>query len=104
VVCVGPAELRPERRCTVNPVDDITPDWQFIHIGVEGDHVSIQGLNPWSTPNWRWVEAEIVVAHPSYPHQRHKMNVYEAESDNGSSVVFAAGEFSNGVWGFFVPG
>jgi hypothetical protein len=30
------------------------------------------------------------------------MSVYSLEA-RGKSIRFAAGEFSNGVWGFFVP-
>jgi len=47
-------------------------------------------------------DGSITVAHPSYPAQRHTMFTYEAVAPSGT-VAFAAGEFSNGVWGFFVP-
>jgi len=44
----------------------------------------------------------IIVSHPGYPDERHPMRVYELRE--GDRVVrFAAGEYSNGVWGFYVP-
>jgi hypothetical protein len=42
------------------------------------------------------------LSHPQYPAQRHVMSVYEV-ADSDPAVRFAAGEFSNGVWGFYVP-
>jgi hypothetical protein len=44
----------------------------------------------------------ITVAHPSYPAQRHMMQVYVLDPEH-AGPVFAAGEFSNGVWGIYVP-
>lgn len=58
-------------------------------------------MNPWEV---EWVAAggRIAVAHPQYPSQRHVVSVYEVKGPV-PRVRFAAGEFSNGVWGFFVP-
>ena len=84
------------------PATPITPGWRFVSIGFEGDPTDIGGgLNPWAL-DWRDTKGWIVVAHPSYPLQRHTMSVYEVD-ETPSAVVFAAGELSNGVWGFFVP-
>lgn len=81
---------------------NVTPGWKFISIGFEGDEVSIEGINPWRS-KWHSLEKmPIVVAHPSYPEQRHTMWQYELR-ENGKVVEFAAGEFSNGVWGIYVP-
>lgn len=82
-------------------VDRVTPGWAFVHIGFEGDDVEIRGVNPWKA---KWVPRlfQITVAHPSYPAQRHTMWTYEIPGPD-SIVVFAAGEFSNGVWGFYEP-
>ncbi len=38
--------------------------------------------------------------HPHYPDQQHRFDQYSAEATSGETV-FAAGEYSNGVWGFF---
>jgi hypothetical protein len=44
----------------------------------------------------------ITVAHTQYANQRHVMTTYRID-DSEIAVNFAAGEFSNGAWGFFVP-
>lgn len=83
-------------------MSDPTSGWNLYAIGLEGDHIFIGGLNPWQH-EWHSVkEPPITVAHPSYADQRHTMWIYELRA-NGETVKFAAGEFSNGVWGFFVP-
>jgi hypothetical protein len=80
----------------------VDPGWRFVSIGLEGDLVDIGGgVNPW-TVKWVSTHGLIVVAHPSYPSERHVMFTYEVAGSN-PPIVFAAGEFSNGVWGFFVP-
>jgi len=71
-------------------------------IGFEGDDVSVAGINPWKVVNRSSTGEKIIVAHPSYPAQRHTMRVYVLDPEHGGSV-FAAGEFSNGVWGIYVP-
>jgi hypothetical protein len=80
--------------------DRITPGWCFVHIGFESDVVDIDGVNPWTAQPWTSRRQCIVVAHPSYPRQRHDMDIYTIETAAGV-VTFAAGEFSNGAWGFF---
>jgi hypothetical protein len=84
--------------------DPVTPGWEFVSIGFEDDPVDLGGgVNPWPWgPRWVPTGVRIVVAHPSYPQQRHAMDVYELDA-GGRTVTFAAGEFSNGVWGFYVP-
>lgn len=78
----------------------IDPGWRLVSIDFEGRSVDIGGVNPW---NCEWVptHGKVTVAHPSYPSQRHTMNTYELTGSDGP-VAFAAGEFSNGVWGFFI--
>ena len=79
----------------------VTPGWRFVSIGFDGEATDVGGgVDPW-TVDWGPTKGWIVTAHPSYPLQRHRMFVYEL--DRETPVVFAAGEFSNGVWGFFVP-
>ena len=81
--------------------EPITPGWRFVSIGLEGDPVDVGGVNPWGKA-WTDTRERIVVAHPSYPNERHRMWTYEVAGPDGP-VAFAAGEFSNGVWGIFVP-
>jgi hypothetical protein len=80
----------------------VTPGWKHVAIGFEGDEVVLDGLNPWQLEWHSLEEPEITVAHPSYPQQRHPMWIYELRGQ-GKTVKFAAGEFSNGVWGFYIP-
>jgi hypothetical protein len=81
----------------------VTPGWKFVSIGLEGMPVAIQGVDPWRHER-QWVSSNerIVVSHPSYPSERHTMFVYELDID-GRAIRFAAGEYSNGVWGFYEP-
>ncbi len=81
----------------------ITPGWRFVSIGFEGSPVSVQGIDLWGHAS-RWVSsnASIVVSHPSYPSERHTMFVYTLEL-GGRAISFAAGEYSNGVWGIYEP-
>jgi hypothetical protein len=83
-------------------MESVTPGWRLVFIGVEGQPVSLLGFDPW-TYEWKLChENPIVVAHPSYPSQRHRMFVYDLDV-SGERVRLAAGEFSNGVWGLYVP-
>jgi hypothetical protein len=82
-------------------VEDIDAGWRFVSIGFEGQPTDIGGYDPWKA-DWMSTHSRITVAHPSYPDQRHPMFTYEIAGSN-PPVTFAAGEFSNGVWGFFVP-
>jgi hypothetical protein len=82
-------------------VEEVTPGWRFLHIGPERDGVERAGTKLWEAP-WEPTGGPITVAHPQYPRQRHPMWTYKT-GESAGSVEFAAGEFSPGVWGFFVP-
>jgi hypothetical protein len=76
--------------------------WRVAHIGFEGDDVQIGGHKVWRH-DWRSVDLEPVnLQHPAYPNQIHRYYVYEIGAID-SPVRFAAGELSNGVWGFYAP-
>lgn len=77
------------------------PGWRLVSIGLHGHATRVGGVDPW-TAAWGPSRGTIVVAHPSYPAERHVMHVYELAGTD-PPVRFAAGEFSNGVWGFFAP-
>jgi hypothetical protein len=81
--------------------EPITPGWRLVSIDLEGAHVEIRDVDIWSSA-WTSTGERITVAHPSFPAQRHTMFTYEIYGGD-RSVPFAAGEFSNGVWGFFEP-
>ncbi len=77
-------------------------DWRDVHIGFASDGFAISGLDVWKH-KWRRVAAEpLILPHPAYPEQRHHFDIYEI-GDAGDPARFAAGELSNGVWGFYVP-
>jgi len=82
-------------------MESVSQGWRFVSIGFENDLVDVGGVNPWNV-KWTGTDRRIIVAHPSYPTQRHTMNIYEVTGAS-PSITFAAGEFSNGVWGFYVP-
>jgi len=80
---------------------DVDRGWRFVSIGLEGQPADVGGVNPWEV-KWTATGGRITVAHPQYRSQRRVMFVYEV-TDSVPRIRFAAGEFSNGVWGFFVP-
>jgi len=85
-----------------NP-EPVDPGWTLVSIGFESDPVDLGGgARPWAH-GWTATGRRVLVAHPSYPRQRHHMTEYTLDGVE-PTVTFAAGEFSNGVWGFFVPG
>lgn len=77
-------------------------NWCAVHVGVEGDAARIGGLPVWAQFWRRTGEAAVLLPHPCYPAQRHRFDIYEAGPPE-RRVRFAAGELSNGVWGFYVP-
>jgi hypothetical protein len=90
------------RSSDARPARPVDPGWRLVSIGLEGEPVDLgSGVDPW-TVSWTSTHGRIVVAHPSYPRERHEMFTYEVAASD-PPIVFAAGEFSNGVWGFFVP-
>lgn len=75
--------------------------WKPVGVVAAGQPIKIGGLDPWQH-EWRSLKRPaLALPHPSYPHQRHRMDIYEIASA-GRKVVFAAGELSAGVWGFYV--
>ncbi len=76
--------------------------WRAVHVGFVGDDLNIAGIKVWQQ-NWRrTADDAIQLPHPSYQNQRHRFEVYEVGPQD-SPVRFAAGELSNGVWGFCIP-
>ena len=96
-----PAQLRRYPRLVPVGDEEVDLGWRFVSIGFEGDAIEVAGVNPWQR-SWTPTHECITVAHPQYPSQRHVMFTYEIAGLD-APVVFAAGEFSNGVWGFYVP-
>jgi hypothetical protein len=77
-------------------------EWISCGVVIEGDPIDLGGINPWGC---RWESLKqppVELPHPRYTHQRHEMWIYEIE-DAGRKVIFAAGELSANVWGFYIP-
>ncbi len=79
----------------------IAPGGRFVHIGLDGEDFPGLGRHVWHRA-WHNTRQTILVAHPNYPWQRHTFTVYSVDTHDGA-VEFAASEYSNNVWGFFVP-
>lgn len=72
--------------------------WEFVKSGVDGN-CELFGVNIF---NYKWenTNQKIIVRDPIY-NQEHKMTIYYAIIDE-EEVSFAAGEFSNCVYGFYI--
>ena len=72
--------------------------WKFVNSGVEGN-CNIFGVNIF---NYEWEDTgeEVEVVDPIYE-QKHIFSVYCIKIGS-NTVKFAAGEFSNCVYGFYV--
>jgi hypothetical protein len=71
--------------------------WKFVGSTFDGALFEISGADVW-THHWNRIASErVVVIDPHYG-QEYQFGVYEIAQD-GRHIKFAAGEFSNGVWG-----
>ena len=77
--------------------------WRAAHVGLEGDGLTIDGVEIWKQTWHSAGEAPLSLPHPSHPNQRHRFEIYQV-GDAQRPIRFAAGELSNGVWGFYVGG
>ena len=80
--------------------DPAEKKWNFYQSVVDGEELLINGLNLWGH-EWKPLYYSIHVKDPLYQ-QDHTMEVYEI-TDGMVTVLFAAGEFSNLVWGVYLP-
>ena len=83
-------------------IEGANGDWQYAHVGTEGDDARIGGVAIWSAEWKRAADAPVMLPHPSHISQRHRYWIYEAAA-SGKHVRFAAGELSPNVWGFYIP-
>lgn len=72
--------------------------WKFVKSGVEGE-CELFGVNIF---NYKWKNAnkKVSVLDPLY-NQTHEMTIYDVDI-GGKMFTFAAGEFSNSVYGFYI--
>jgi len=73
-------------------------NWIHKKTVADREKFKINGINVWKH-EWTTTGQTIIVKDPLY-NQSHKMQVYEIETDT-KKIRFAAGEFSNCVWGFY---
>ena len=76
-------------------------NWKYVGHGIEGEKLEISGINVW---DHKWVNRKgerAEIKDPLYG-QIHCFHVYEIFAQE-RQIVFAAGEFSNGVYGFYTP-
>lgn len=72
--------------------------WHFAGAGQDG-YVILFGKNIFDY-RWNNTHKSVTVKDPLY-NQDHRFGIYEVEID-GEIHKFAAGEFSNGIWGFYI--
>jgi hypothetical protein len=77
-------------------------NWKAVGVVAEGQSIQVGGLNVWDHRWARRSDDPVELPHPAHPMQQRRMFVYEVSAD-GKKVVFAAGELSANVWGFYVP-
>lgn len=73
-------------------------NWKHITTITDGERFEINGLNIWDH-NWKNTGERIQIKDPLYG-QEHSFLVYEITTEQ-ISAIFAAGEFSNCVWGIY---
>lgn len=79
----------------------IKSHWRYLrHVG-EGEPVSIGGENVWDR-DWIPTGELASVIDPQHGATR-RFEVWKIQQVGRPDIVFAAGEFSNGIWGFYVP-
>lgn len=73
--------------------------WNFIGSCVDGEPFSIEGLNVW---DFQWVRRgdEVATVRDPSHNEEFLFEVYEV-IHGAQKVTFAAGEFSNSIWGFY---
>lgn len=75
-------------------------EWKFFGVCFDWHNFEINGVNVWGH-KWKIVDrSPAKIEDPRYG-QSYKFDVCEIDVD-GKRIEFAAGEFSNGVWGFYL--
>ncbi|WP_448661738.1 hypothetical protein ACG3SL_13800 [Sphingomonas sp. CJ20] len=75
--------------------------WSNVHIGKEGDRVTIDGVRLWKT-EWRWQNAKTIpLPNPLEPGQLHSFMICEA-GNTRQPARFAACKLHGDLWAFYV--
>ncbi|MEM9686437.1 MAG: hypothetical protein AAF934_05890 [Bacteroidota bacterium] len=72
--------------------------WVYKNTIQENEKFKINGINIWDT-EWRSTNKYISVEDPLY-NQPFLFEIYELKTKK-EKIIFAAGEFSNGIWGIY---
>ena len=75
------------------------PQWVFIRSSLDCDDTEIEGIKIWKH-DWKCVESEIACVKDPHYGQSFRFAVYRVQLQE-KTLEFAAGEFSNGIWGFY---
>ncbi|MCL1858087.1 MAG: barstar family protein [Oscillospiraceae bacterium] len=90
--------IRLEKEILLNPPEPEDSLWKFVNSGIEGN-CKLFNINIFDY-KWENTRQKINVLDPIY-NQKHIMTVYKVNI--GKEIfIFAAGEFSNGVYGFYI--
>lgn len=73
-------------------------NWSHSNTVVEGDKFEIEGLNIWDY-KWKDTGKRIIIKGPNDGNQ-YTFHIFEITERN-KTIKFAAGEFSNLVWGIY---
>lgn len=74
--------------------------WNFSKRIIDNEPYFIQNINIWDK-EWKATDEKITIKDPLY-NKNYTFQIFEIE-DNGKSIMFSAGEFSNNVWGIYEP-
>ena len=72
--------------------------WKHIKTIVDSESFAIDGLNIWDY-EWKDTGQKVDIQDPLY-NQNYTLPIYEI-TDNTMTAKFAAGEFSNLIWGIY---
>jgi hypothetical protein len=74
-------------------------NWRFEKTVSDGEEFKINGINIW---DFKWEETgeKIKIIDPLYS-KFYSFDIYKIQNDN-VDILFAAGEFSNCIWGIYL--
>jgi hypothetical protein len=75
-------------------------EWDYVGNSFDGESFEIEGIDVWEYTWKQTSEPKAQIKDPSY-NQDFSFPVYKIETEN-KKIKFAAGEFSNCVWGFYL--
>jgi uncharacterized protein YkuJ len=74
--------------------------WRFAGSCADSQRFELEGINVWDC-TWKWVPDAFVTIRDPHHNQAHDFQTVDLVSRQRTLRVLA-GEFSNGIWGFYV--